>query len=127
MNLSKQSNFHIDTFVKLLKKKEQQIDQYSNEVKTFFDQMVAIKDYLGTVYNDDKIPLNERTKIFMTKLKELENIGESHDNTVKKIKELRSKINLELEILVKNVNLIDNHSTYEQIRNHILQYIESKR
>lgn len=127
MNLSKQSLFHIDTFVKNLKKKEKQTDEYSREVAAHFDEMVAIKDYLGTVYNNDTIAVSDRTKIFIEKLKELEIIGEKHDNSVKKIKDLKEKIDNEIEILISSIQTIDRASTAEDIRNYIFQYIESKR
>jgi DNA repair ATPase RecN len=127
MNLSKQSTFHIDNFTKGLKKKENEIDHHSLEVTSYFEAMVKIKDYLGTVYNNDNIPVSERTKIFMEKLKELETLGEKHDKTVKKIKEIRDKINHEIEILINAIKDIDQLNNHEQIRNLIYQYIESKR
>jgi len=127
MNLSKQSKFHVDNFTKNLKKKEQSIDLYTKEVTQHFNEMVIIKDYLGTIYNDNSIALNERTKIFLEKLKELEIIGEKHDNCVKKIKEIKEKLNLELDVLISSIDSIEHTLNHDQIRNHIFQYIESKR
>lgn len=127
MNLSKQSLFHIDTFVKNLKKKEKQTDDFSKEVAAHFDEMVAIKDYLGTVYNNDNVAVSDRTKIFIEKLKELEVIGEKHDASVKKIKDLKEKIDLEIEVLISSIQTIDRVQSPDDIRNYIFQYIESKR
>lgn len=127
MKLNKQATLHIETFVRNLKKKEKQIDEFSKEVGVFFNAMVEIKNYLGTVYDNAVIPISERTKIFMDKLKELEILGEKHDNTVKKIKELREKINQEIDILISTIGQSNDTLSKDQIRHHILQYIESKR
>lgn len=124
MNLTTHLQRQLEIFKKELKKREIEIDQYKSDIDTSFKQMIEIKDYLTTIHNDSKIPIQERTKIFLEKLKELENIGGKHDLTVKKIQEVKDKIDREINILISNIKT---HSDLpeQHIKSFIQQFIES--
>lgn len=123
MKFSKHLVRQLDIFKKDLKKREESITVFEAQIKECFDEMVAIKDYLGTVYNNDEIKVTDRTKIFMDKLKELEILGDRHDKIVKQIKEVKEKINRDMEIFINSFHQTDTTVRIEDVRNHILQYI----
>jgi hypothetical protein len=124
MILTKHSQKQLDIFKKELKKRDIEIDLYKCDIKDSFQEMVDVKNYLTIMHNDSKIPIQDRTKLFLEKLKELENIGEKHDLIVKKIHELKGKIDRDIDILISNikthVNLPDS-----EIKNYIIKFIES--
>lgn len=124
MNLTIHLQRQLDLFKKELKKRDVEIDQYRMDIDTSFKEMIAVKDYLTSIHDDSKIPIHDRTKIFLEKLKELENIGEKHDTTVKKIQEVKDKIDREINILISNIRT---HSDLpeNQIKLYIQQFIES--
>ena len=124
MNLTSHLQRQLEIFKKELKKREHEIDQYKLDIDNSFKKMIEIKDYLTKIHDDSKIPIQERTKIFLNKLKELEIIGDAHDNTIKKIQEVKNKIDREINILISNIK---SHSDMpeQHIRIFIQQFIES--
>jgi len=124
MTITKESSFHIDKFIRSLKKKNADVQSQKAENFKVYEQMVVVKDYLGTVYNNDEIPPVERAKIFIEKMKSLEVLGEKYDNGVKKMSDLDHRSNLDFEILIKNVSQVEN-KPFDDVRNYILQYIET--
>lgn len=124
MSFSKQSNQQIDNFVKTLKSKQKQIDEFQSLIKEHYDSMNQIKQDLDLILKDEKATVNEKSKKFIDRLKDLEIIGEKYDKTVKHLKEISDKIDLELTILVSNIQQLEpSKKDGDYIRNEVLKYI----
>lgn len=124
MTHQQESKFHIDKFLRALRKKDEEAKVLKIENFKVYENMVEIKNHLGKVKDDENVSVGERAKIFIEKLKALELLGEKYDKGVKKVTDLDNKTKLEYEILIKNVAQLEGQP-FDVVRNYISQYIES--
>ena len=124
MTHQQESKFHIDKFLRALRKKDEEAKVLKIENFKVYENMVEIKNHLVKVKDDENVSVGERAKIFIEKLKALELLGEKYDKGVKKVTDLDNKTKLEYEILIKNVAQLEGQP-FDVVRNYISQYIES--
>ena len=124
MIVSKRLKSLLEILKRDLRKKEKLVNQYNLEITNYHNQMVEIKDYLGTVHNNDDITVSDRAKIFLEKIKSLETLGEKHDQTIKNINSLKDHINRDIEIFVTNAHQSES-GTVEVIKAYVIEYFQN--
>lgn len=124
MIVSKRLKSLLEILRRDLRKKEKILNQHNQEILDYHNQMVAIKDYLGTVHNNDEIAVSERAKIFLEKIKDLENLGGKHDEAIKQINQIKEHINRDIEIFVTNAHQLES-GTVDEIKAYVLEYFQN--
>lgn len=121
---SKPSLLFVDNFIISLRSKEKQIASINDLISIQQNEMLKIKDEIGSFYQDENLSVSERSKKFIENLKKLEIVGEKYDKLNKDSKIIYDKINQELTILISNIKSIEKNKSDEDVRNQIFEYIK---